>query len=723
MSDVSSITVNGKSYDVKDPNATDKNQKQDTELEGIRVGFDGKTYPSAGEAVRGQVVTLNDKIDGVTYTQNLLPIEYADGDYKEDYGITYKKQADGTIIANGTATTTSRYYVVRDMPIKAGTYRLSGFPEGTTSGRLLYRRIGTGDWLYFSNLTSANSKISITEDTTISIRLEYSTNNVAANHVWKPMLEGGDVVHEFMSPNTVLRDMQQNISNINKKMPILDNLALKMFRFNSDATREAYLKVTGGIQDNNQYKCSDFLPVKAGDRIKYSLRMPTNLAILCFYNSPNTSDFISHVAGTGTMQEGEYIVSSDGYIIACTENSANSAPGYLYIDETPDLIEACIKKEREKTDTDLLEQSMVIDQVKLNVFSLYGADYRQGFLSAGGKFNANDLYRTTDPIFVKANTKIRYKLRHGTTLPIIVLYTDITTATKIDSVTGINGVSEGEYTTPSNGYICFVDLMAHTDGYVCFGDTIPDNLRRYVDNKSLGIRILSLGDSIFGNDGQIVEYLAQLTGCNVVCGAIGGTRVSIRKEGGAFSYLDGQNIVQALTSGDWTAQDSAVNSLQDTYTWLPGRIATLKALDMSTVDLVTMNWGTNDYTGGQTLEKILTAYDSVIDMLQSTYPELRILITTPIWRYFDDAEDGSKVNGDNKKYTDKGGDATLKEIAEAIEAFAKEKRISVLNAYQNMPLSYNTATTYFDANDGTHLNAKGNMVYAHLLNGKIRSIY
>lgn len=506
---------------------------------------------------------------------------------------------------------------------------------------------------------------------------------------------------------------------------LTDGNFLRLFNFDSEATKAAYLKINGATVTNNEYKSTDFLPVKAGDKIKYKLRMPTSLAAICFYTSANKAGFVSYVAGTGAMQEGEYTVPSDGYIVACTENNAYSVPGYMYKDVTPDLITANNKAEREKTDADFLTQSKKISDVEKSVFSIYGADYINAYLNGKGNTVDNDGYRTTKPIFVKAGITVKYKLKHAINFPIIALYADSTISSKtlIDSVAGINGISEGEYTTPSDGYICFVELIAHTDGYVCFGDTVPDNVRLYVNDKtqnlnSLGLNILSLGDSIFGNDGQIVEYLAQLTGSNVVRGAIGGTRVSIRPTG-AFQYLDGQNLVQALTSGDWTAQESAAESLVDPYTWLPDRIATLKALDMSTVDLVIMNWGTNDYTGGHTIEDILSAYGAVIDSLQSAYPQLRILITTPVWRYFDDAEDGSKVNGDNKVYAD----ATLKQIAEAIEAFAKDKRISVLNAYQNMPLSYNTATTYFDANGKTHLNAKGNMVYAHLLNGKIRTMY
>lgn len=398
--------------------------------------------------------SMNSELEGVIYSRNILPIDYSDGGYKEQNGIAYEKQPDGSVIATGTATNTNRYYIVENMPIPAGTYTLSGIPGGTASKRSLQYCVGdSGSFTWF---TKGSHTFTVESDSILSIRIEYSTGYVIEDsQQWLVMLENGDTAHDFVSPNTTLKTMQKTIANL-------------------------------------------------------------------------------------------------------------------------------------------------------------------------------------------------------------------------------------------------ADQTAQT--------------------------ILCLGDSIFGNDGQIPQYLAQLTGAEVIRGAIGGSRVSA-KAGSAFAPLDGENLVQALTSGDWTAQDSAVASLQDAYTWLPDRIATLKAVDMSAVDLVIMNWGTNDYTSGQTIEDVCAAYGVVIDSLQSTYPELRILITTPIWRYFDDAEDGSKVNGDNKVYTEDGGDATLKEIAEAIEAFAKEKRISVLNAYQNMPLSYNTATTYFDANDKTHLNAKGNMVYAHLLNGKIRTMY
>ena len=247
-----------------------------------------------------------------------------------------------------------------------------------------------------------------------------------------------------------------------------------------------------------------------------------------------------------------------------------------------------------------------------------------------------------------------------------------------------------------------------------------DYVAREIVNSNIterGLNVLLMGDSIFGNDGEIALFLDEMFN-SCTNGAFGGTRVTVRSDSSdGFRYFDGINIITALCTQTWTNQDTAAASLSSTYPWITARLTGLKNVDMSKIDLLIMDWGTNDYTAGATIEDITTAYNTVIDLLQTTYPKLRILITTPIWRYWGTEADNE--NGDNKVYNV----STLKEIALAIEDFMKNKRISVLNAYQNLPLSYKTALTYFDANDKTHLNTFGNKVYAYLLHGKIRSIY
>ena len=235
------------------------------------------------------------------------------------------------------------------------------------------------------------------------------------------------------------------------------------------------------------------------------------------------------------------------------------------------------------------------------------------------------------------------------------------------------------------------------------------------DNGVNHLNILFMGDSIFGNDGEIVQFTHEMTKANTINCAFGGTSVAINPQVTAFKYFDALNLIPAKIDNVWTDQDAAAARLEEIYPWVPVRLATFKAVDMSTIDLLICNWGTNDYTSGQSLQDIEDAYTSVIGMLREAYPALRILVCTPIWRYFTNPD----TDSDSKVYND----ATLKQIAKAIENLMKDLRVTVFNAYENIPLTLDTADTYFDHNDKTHLNATGNKVYAHYINGMINNMY
>ena len=342
-----------------------------------------------------------------------------------------------------------------------------------------------------------------------------------------------------------------------------------------------------------------------------------------------------------------------------------------------------------------------------------------GLINLYGAWGSNNSYKTTEYIRVTKGQSVKYNLRGTSTITILAFYTDRREDTFVsaESVVGNGVYKSGIFTAPSNGYIRACCENYNFNNAYLYTEAYP-NVRNFGAKPiEKNLNVLLMGDSIFGSDGEIASFLDELCG-SCTNGAFGGTQVKVRSAASDnFKYFDGVNIITALCNQAWTDQDAAASALESTYPWVPTRLATLKAVDMSNVDLLIMDWGTNDYTASETIDDITTAYGTVIDLLQETYPELRILITTPIWRYWGDPEDNE--NGDTKVYNV----STLKEIALAIEAFMKDKRISVLNAYQNLPLSYNTAETYFDSGDKTHLNTFGNKVYAQLLHGKIRSIY
>lgn len=467
------------------------------------------------------------------------------------------------------------------------------------------------------------------------------------------------------------------------------------------------------------YKYSDFLPVSKDAIIRYRLRVPSGYCMIAFYTSASTDGYVqaNSVDGTGGAVEGVYVVPTDGFVVITARNDlADKYATYTVIGSHNEQVETRLTT-LEGEVTPLIGTDEDIVALQHEAFSLMGQSVENGFLNGYGSFVANATYRTTGYIPVKSGQSFKYYIGHATTLPIICFYTSKSesSAQSAKFVVGVNGYKNGTYTADADGFVRFCYYYTRTDGYVVFDENIPDNVKTYLppNNGVKDLNILCLGDSIFGNDGEIVADLISISGANVINGAVGGTRVTDRGGTDNYQWFDGLNLVKALTTGDWTNQDNAVQTL----TSVADRLATLKAVDMSSVNLITMDWGTNDYTGGLTIEAINSAYSSVVDMIQEAYPAIRILIITPIWRYFGEKTDND--NGDNHIYNV----STLKDIATAIDNHAKDMRIESLQMYQKMPLSYNTADLYFDSGSGVHLNTAGNLVYAHILNGNIQSMY
>lgn len=381
-----------------------------------------------------------------------------------------------------------------------------------------------------------------------------------------------------------------------------------------------------------------------------------------------------------------------------------------------------------------------IDFVEENTFSIYTTKTFYGFIHNNGSFADRSEYKdyfATDYLFVTKGTSISYKLKHATTLPIIVSYKNIGDNAGVTLVNGSNKYTEGIITIDNDCYVRFVWHNSCTEGYVRFTDIISDNVKHYIKrNVSLNgvphMNILCFGDSIIGNEGYIADYLAELSGANVINGAIGGTSISVRNgTSDKYRFFDGEKIIKAFVDGDYSEQDLIVGQMSNSVNI---RLNTIKSVNKSTLDLIILAYGTNDYTQGKTIEDIENALGNCIDYIQNALPKVKILVLTPTWRIFSLME-----HGDNKVYNV----STLKEITLAMEEYCKDRRISVLNSYQNMPLSYSTIPTYMIQNNtdadgqtsvevpsgsgkrysGVHFNEFGSMVYAHLINGKINSLY
>lgn len=192
----------------------------DAELVDIRVGSDGTSYSSAGDAVRGQIGALKEDLIAVGLPQNILPKVYASGIDYTNNGIRFVVQNDGSVYSSGTATGQARYYWLLNAPIKAGTYTISGVPNGSGTHTFGYQILVDGDPIGF--FIEAHT-FTIDSDATISIRTLYFDNYVDSGHYWKMMLERGERAHDYSPPSSSIKIIRDDLDSCKERIDEAEN--------------------------------------------------------------------------------------------------------------------------------------------------------------------------------------------------------------------------------------------------------------------------------------------------------------------------------------------------------------------------------------------------------------------------------------------------------------------------------------------------------------------
>ena len=179
----------------------------------------------------------------------------------------------------------------------------------------------------------------------------------------------------------------------------------------------------------------------------------------------------------------------------------------------------------------------------------------------------------------------------------------------------------------------------------------------------------------------------------------------------AFSMY---RLADAVATGDWTLQQTHLGSISSAYADI--RLGALMAVDWSKVDFVTIAYGSNDINGNyvdnaenkMSLTSISGALRYSIEKLLTAYPHIKLLILTPLYRFWPDQDnidsDEKEVNGN--PYT-AWGDALLE--------VAKEYKVPAVDMYRTLGINKLNRTYYIPATDGAHPNAEGQK----LIGGKI----
>lgn len=241
-------------------------------------------------------------------------------------------------------------------------------------------------------------------------------------------------------------------------------------------------------------------------------------------------------------------------------------------------------------------------------------------------------------------------------------------------------------------------------------------------SRHSGKRCVCFGDSVTGNMQAPYDYpsiLAEETGMEVVNAGFGGCRMSDTHPTAAYAAFSMVKLAEAVVSGDWSVQEENVSDLS-TATNGVEHLAALKAVDWTKVDFITIAYGTNDIQNKITLDDAsdeqntktyLGALRYALTKLLTAYPHIKVLLLTPIYRYWNDEDvDSDSKDFDGRAFTD-WGDGLL--------TVAERYKLPAMDLYRTLGFNAITRSYYFPSTDGTHPNPKGLAVIGGKIAGKL----
>lgn len=177
----------------------------------------------------------------------------------------------------------------------------------------------------------------------------------------------------------------------------------------------------------------------------------------------------------------------------------------------------------------------------------------------------------------------------------------------------------------------------------------------------------------------------------------------------AFSMY---RLAYAIAHDDFSVQDAAL-AYKDRTSYAEEPLATLEAVDFAHVDLITIAYGTNDFSSAIPLDNENNRMDTTtlagalrysLDQLLTAYPTIRIVVLGTIYRTFT----ANDFTVDSDAYTNLRGQ-TMAQVNATLKAVCEEFHVAFMDN-ANIGINSYTAATYLS--DGTHPNEAGLELYA-----------
>lgn len=197
------------------------------------------------------------------------------------------------------------------------------------------------------------------------------------------------------------------------------------------------------------------------------------------------------------------------------------------------------------------------------------------------------------------------------------------------------------------------------------------------------------------------------------------------------------SIVDELAKSDsdstkWSAQDTAAAAFEASPRYnriIKLRLAILKTIDITDIDIVTIAYGTNEI--GYTQENQSDAYDKYtyggatrysIEKLLELNPKLRIVLLTPIYRH-----DVSSTGNDSDSYVNSDTGLKMSDNIDTLKAVGLEYKTPVIDMYHDLGINAENYLSYFgdddEPQDGTHINSYGRKMYGLRLAGELNRLF
>ena len=234
--------------------------------------------------------------------------------------------------------------------------------------------------------------------------------------------------------------------------------------------------------------------------------------------------------------------------------------------------------------------------------------------------------------------------------------------------------------------------------------------------------IVCFGDSITefsGLDGKrYSDHIASISKATVINVGIGGTQIRQRTTptsnptnvNQGYAGLDIVTLVESIGSGDYSipvaCAEYVKNTQSDDNTAI---ISRLQSIDWTKVDIVTFLCGTNDFKNGGNLgvtngtDKTTTlgAINSIISILLTKYPYLKIYWFTPTVRWIASSLPERTLENWCDNYTNSEG-KILPDYVSAIKNEVSKNCIPVCDMYHDLGWNRYNFSEFFNDNDGAH---------------------